>query len=84
MGGLGRFHEVRKDWSRAAAVYERGVAQDQLAEDFYRGLIRCHLARNEPAAALHTFRRCRDVLSVVLCVAPATRALIAKAAGAGA
>jgi len=85
-GGLGRFHEVHQDWARAGAVYERGLAQDQLAEDFYRGLIRCQIARNEPAAALHTFRRCRDVLSVVLGVvpAPATRALVAKIAGAGA
>lgn len=85
-GGLGRFHEVRQDWARAATVYERGVAQDQLAEEFYRGLIRCHMARNEPAAALHAFRRCRDILSVVLGVAPAlaTRALVAKVSGAGA
>jgi len=80
VGGLGRFHEVQKDWTRAAAIYERGLAQDQLAEEFYRGLIRCQLARNEPAAALHTFRRCREILSVVLGVspAPATMALITK------
>jgi len=80
VGGLGRFHEVQKDWARAAAIYERGLAQDQLAEEFYRGLIRCQLARNESAAALHTFRRCREILSVVLGVspAPATMALITK------
>jgi len=86
VGGLGRFHEIHHDWVRAGAIYERGLAQDQLAEDFYRGLIRCQIARNEPAAALHTFRRCRDILSVVLGVvpAPATRALMDKIAGAGA
>jgi DNA-binding SARP family transcriptional activator len=84
-GGLGRFHEVRLDWARAGTVYERGLAQDPLDEAFYRGLIRCQLARNEAAAAVHTFRRCRDILSVVLGVAPApaTRALIAKVPGAG-
>ena len=60
-------------------------AQDQLVEEFYRGLIRCQLAQNEAAAAMHTFRRCRDILSVVLGIAPApaTRALIAKIAAAG-
>jgi DNA-binding SARP family transcriptional activator len=83
--GLGRFHEVHKDWSRAAAVYERGIAQDQLAEELYRGLIRCHLARNEPAAAMSVFRRCREILSVVLGIAPAaaTRDLVSKVAAAG-
>jgi LuxR family transcriptional regulator, maltose regulon positive regulatory protein len=82
--GLGRFHEVHLDWARAGMVYERGLAQDQVVEAFYRGLIRCQLARNEPAAALHTFRRCREILSVVLGVAPAqaTRALVAKVTGA--
>jgi len=81
--GLGRFHEVHKDWERAAAIYERGLAQDPLAEEFYRGLIRSHLARDEPAAALQVFRRCREILSIVLGIAPtaATRDLVAKVAG---
>jgi LuxR family transcriptional regulator, maltose regulon positive regulatory protein len=77
---LGRYYEVREDFAHASAVYERGIAQDQLAEEFYRGLIRCHLARSEPAAALLVFRRCRDILSVVLGIAPSasTRELVAK------
>ena len=84
-GSLGRCHEVRRDWTRATEVYERGLAEDPLAEEFYRGLIRCCLGRNEPAAALHAFRRCREVLSVVLGVspAPATMALVSKVGGAG-
>lgn len=85
VAGLGRFHEVHADWARAAAVYERGLAQDPLAEECYRGLIRCHLARHEPAAAMHVFRRCREILSVVLGIAPAaaTRDLVAKLAADG-
>jgi LuxR family maltose regulon positive regulatory protein len=83
-GSIGRYYEVRRDWIAASAVYERGVAQDALAEELYRGLIRCHLARNEPAAALHAFRRCRETLSVVLGIgpAPATLALMSKVPGA--
>jgi LuxR family maltose regulon positive regulatory protein len=79
-GSLGRFHEVRQDFARALAVYRRGLAEDQLAEELYRGLIRCQLAQGEPAAALHTFRSCREILSVVLGVspAPATLALVSK------
>jgi LuxR family transcriptional regulator, maltose regulon positive regulatory protein len=83
-GSLGRFYEVQRDFIRALAVYRRGLAEDQLAEEFYRGLIRCQLAQNEPAAALHTFRSCREILSVVLGVspAPATVALASKIRGA--
>lgn len=79
-GSLGRFHEVRRDLVRALAIYRRGLAEDQLAEELYRGLIRCQLAQGEPAAALHTFRSCRQILSVVLGVspAPATLALVSK------
>jgi DNA-binding SARP family transcriptional activator len=86
VGGLGRFFESRQDWPGAIRIYERGLAQDALAEDFYRGIIRCELARNEPASALHAFRRCREILSVVLGVAPApaTRALVARVPGVGA
>jgi LuxR family maltose regulon positive regulatory protein len=85
VGALGHFYESRQDWAGARTIYERGLAQDALAEDFYRGIIRCELSLNEPARALHAFRRCREILSVVLGVAPApaTRALVAKVPGAG-
>jgi len=84
-GSLGRFHEVRCNFVRAIAVYRRGLSEDQLAEELYRGVIRCQLAQNEPGAALQTFRRCREILSVVLGVAPApaTLALVSRIHGAG-
>jgi len=63
----------------ALAVYEAGLAQDTLAEELYRGAIRCHLAAGRAADALRVYRRCRDQLSIVLSVAPsaATTALVA-------
>ena len=48
----------------------KGIEQDTLAEDFYRGLMRCHLALGAPANALRVYRRCRELLSIVLAVAP--------------
>ena len=83
-GGLGRFREVQGDWVAGRAVYERGLEHDPLAEEFYRGVIRCCLNLNESAAALNTFRRCRELLSVVLGVAPspATMALMTRLHGA--
>ena len=63
----------------ALAVYEAGLAQDTLAEELYRGAIRCHLAAGRAAGALRVYRRCRDQLSIVLSVAPSatTTALVA-------
>jgi DNA-binding SARP family transcriptional activator len=62
-------------WADAVVLYERGLEQDNLAEEFYRGLIRCHLARHEHAAALRAFRRCRELLSILLGVMPSSETL---------
>lgn len=66
----GRCFETAQAWSDAESVYKRALASDNLAEPFYRGLIRCHLARREPAEALVVYRRCRELLSVVLNLQP--------------
>jgi LuxR family transcriptional regulator, maltose regulon positive regulatory protein len=85
VNSLGRFYEVRKDWAGARRIYERGLAQDQLAEEFYRGMIRGDIAVGELAGARRTFRRCKEVLSLVLGVAPGpdTLDLISKLPGLG-
>lgn len=72
--------ERNGEFDAALAIYESGLAQDTLAEELYRGAIRCHLAAGRPAEAMRAFRRCREQLSIVLAVAPsaATSALIAK------
>jgi len=66
----GEAAEAQQRWTTAIALYERGIEQDTLAEDFYRGLMRCHLALGAPANALRAYRRCRELLSIVLSVAP--------------
>ena len=66
----GRHFESAHAWSDAETVYKRALTADNLAEPFYRGLIRCHLARRESAEALLVYRRCRELLSVVLNLQP--------------
>ena len=51
--------EARQDWSGGIDVYERGLLQDALAEEFHRGLMRCHLALGAPPNALRAYRRLR-------------------------
>jgi len=41
-----------------------------LAEQLYDGLMRCHLALGSAAEGMVVFRRLRQILSVVLGVAP--------------
>ena len=67
----------------AIAVYRAGLEHDNLAEELYQRLIACHLACGEPAQALNTYRRCRELLSIVLGLKPSARteALVARIAG---
>jgi ATP/maltotriose-dependent transcriptional regulator MalT/DNA-binding SARP family transcriptional activator len=60
----GRLHE-------AAELYERTLELDNLAEELYRQLMLCQRDLGERAAALRTYRRCRELLSVVLGAKPA-------------
>ena len=72
--------EQSGDFEHALMLYEAALGQDPLAEDLYRGAIRCHVAAGRAADALRVYRRCRDQLSIVLGVAPsaATADLVAS------
>jgi len=60
------------DWSGAAALYQRGLELDTLAEPLYRRLMVCHQRRGDRAEAMNVYRRCRDSLSIVLGTRPST------------
>jgi DNA-binding SARP family transcriptional activator len=70
LSDAGRYHERHENWAEAIALYERGIEVDTLAEDLYRRLMRCQLARGQPAEAARVYRRCREMLSVQLGIAP--------------
>ena len=68
--GLGETLERHRDWATSIDVYRRGLEADNLAEPFYRGLMRALAATGDQAEALNAFRRCRELLSIVLGVKP--------------
>jgi DNA-binding SARP family transcriptional activator len=70
LSDAGRYWERRERWSEAAALCERGLDVDPLAEDLYRRLMRCHLAQRRPAEAAGIFQRCRKMLLDQLGVPP--------------
>ncbi len=63
--------EGKRDFSAARAVYERALELDNLAEAIYRRLMVCQRELGDPAGALTTYRRCRELLSIVLNRKPA-------------
>ena len=70
----------RNGETRAAAkLYERALALDNLAEPLYRDLIHCLREQGETAEALKVYRRCKEMLSIVLGIEPSkeTQALAA-------
>ena len=59
------------DFAAARALYERALEQDNLAEAIYRRLMICQRETGDAAGALTTYRRCRELLSIVLGRKPA-------------
>lgn len=69
----GQRFENQEAWDKAIAVYEHGLEIDNLSEALYQHLMACHLHLGEHAQALMVYRRCRELLSIVLGVAPSIR-----------
>lgn len=65
-------------YAGATDIYQRAIDLDNLSEDIYQRLIFCLKQLGKDAEALNAFRRCRDMLSIVLGVAPSreTKALV--------
>lgn len=70
---LGRRLESMNAWEAATSIYEHGLEVDNLSEQLYQQLMICHLNRGEHAEAMLVYRRCRELLSIVLGVAPSER-----------
>lgn len=55
----------------ALAVFEKGIEAEPLAENFYQQIMQCYLRAGRKAEGLNAYRRLREVLSIVLGIAPA-------------
>jgi adenylate cyclase len=67
---LGAQLEQAHRWPQVIALYSRALELDNLAEGLYRRLMICYRENGEPTEALNVYRRCRDMLSIVLSVKP--------------
>jgi LuxR family transcriptional regulator, maltose regulon positive regulatory protein len=66
----GRACEEAVEWERAAGYYSKGIALDNLAEEFYRRLMVCHLRQGNHAAAATAYNHCRSLLRAELGIEP--------------
>ena len=58
------------DREGAIELYRRVIELDPLAERFYRRLMESYVRQDRRAEALETYRRCRQMLSLILGVGP--------------
>jgi LuxR family transcriptional regulator, maltose regulon positive regulatory protein len=61
------------DVTSALRLFELGLKVDDLVEDFYAGLIRCHGLSGQASQAVMTYHRCQRVLCTRLGVMPSDR-----------
>ena len=62
--------EHARRWEEAANLYQSGIELDSLNEGLYRGLMLCHQQLGDHSEALQAYRRCRELLTRFLGIAP--------------
>jgi LuxR family transcriptional regulator, maltose regulon positive regulatory protein len=77
---LSECHRQEKRLREAIDVYWSGLRIDPLIEQFYQGIIACHLEAGNPAEAVRVYKCCRERMAKFLGMdpSPATAALIAS------
>jgi two-component SAPR family response regulator len=70
---LGHYWEKTEQWEKAIECYQRGLEVDDLAEEFYQGLMNCYQHLGQKAKALSVYKRCKRILSSTLEIEPSPK-----------
>ncbi|HEX9079160.1 MAG TPA: BTAD domain-containing putative transcriptional regulator [Desulfuromonadaceae bacterium] len=70
---MGDFLESRGELDLAIDCYLKGLEVDDLAEEFYQGLMACYAKLDRPAKAIDAYNRCRIVLAARLDITPSPK-----------
>jgi DNA-binding SARP family transcriptional activator len=62
--------EQKRQWEAAADIYRSAIELDSLNEGLYRALMLCHDELGDHSEALQAYRRCRELLTRFLGIAP--------------
>lgn len=67
---VGRYWEIHGFWDRAMQTYRKGLEVDDLIEVFYQRLMICSLETRRISEGMAAYRRCQQILSIVLGLQP--------------
>jgi two-component SAPR family response regulator len=70
LADCGKHLEEAGEWEAALSCYRKGLEVDELAEEFYRGLMGCYARLGRKAEAISVYKRCRKALSCNLGIDP--------------
>jgi DNA-binding SARP family transcriptional activator len=70
VGRLGQYWQEAGQWEKALDCYQKGLEVENLAEEFYQGLMTCHQHLGQRAEALSVYNRCKRALSQAFGVDP--------------
>jgi DNA-binding SARP family transcriptional activator len=70
---LGRYWKNSEHFENAIECYQRGLEVDDLAEEFYQGLMICYHHFGQRAKALSIYNRCKKILSATLGINPSPK-----------
>jgi len=73
VGRLGQYWQEAGHWEKALDCYQKGLEVENLAEEFYQGLMTCHQHLGQRAEALSVYNRCKRALSQAFGVEPSSR-----------
>ena len=68
--GIGRCHEVRRDFEGAISWYRQALQVDELREDVHRRIMECYAEASRRPEALAQYYACRKILKQELGVRP--------------
>jgi ATP/maltotriose-dependent transcriptional regulator MalT/DNA-binding SARP family transcriptional activator len=70
---LGKYWQQSSQWDKALDCYLKGLEVDDLAEEFYQGVIVCYQQVGRKNDALATYKRYRKILSSIPGLEPSAR-----------
>jgi len=70
---LGHYWEKTEQWEKAIECYQRSLEVDDVAEEFYQGLMNCYQYLGQKAKALSVYNRCKRILSSTLQIEPSPK-----------
>lgn len=72
-GRMSLYWQQADQWEKALGCYQKGLEVDDLAEEFYQGLMICYQELGRKTEALSVYNRCKRTLSSTLGVEPSPK-----------